>query len=151
VMGLWTPDSNIPWIFATLRGIHKFGDTADFALGIDAGEDAGCLGDDFAGSWVRLWRAGELVRVLNFAGGDGGAGGFESKLLIIKGGSAIPDIQFGDDEEDACGLEVFICQAICPQKFGAAHLEIDGIYAVVHDPALVGLVVAGLNGYRATL
>lgn len=89
--------------------------------------------------------------MLDLAGGDAGAGGFESKLLIIKGGSAILDVQLGDDEEYACGLEVFVGQPVCPQQFGAAHFEINRVNAMVDDAALVGFAIARLDGYRATL
>ena len=60
-------------------------------------------------------------------------------------------MQFGYDEKDACGLEVLVGKAICPQKLGSAHLEIDGVDTVVDPACLVGLVVAGLDGYRAIL
>jgi len=90
-------------------GIHKFGHAADFAGVVDAGKDTGCFGDDFAGG-----RAGEFVSVLNLTCGNVSAGGFESKLLIIKGGSSILDMQLGDDEENACGLEVLVGKAVCP-------------------------------------
>jgi hypothetical protein len=126
--------------------IHKIGDTADFAGVVDAGKDTDGFGDDFAGRGT-----GEFVSVLNLAGSNVGAGGFESKLLIIKGGPSILDVQLRNDEEYACGLEVLVGKAICPQEFGSAHLKIDRVNAVVDDAALVGLAVAGLNRYRATL
>ena len=89
--------------------------------------------------------------MLDFAGGNVGAGGHQIELFIVKGGSAILDMQFGYDEKDARGFEVFVGEAIGAKQFGSAHLEIDGIDAVVDDAALVGLAVSRLNGYRAAM
>jgi hypothetical protein len=60
-------------------------------------------------------------------------------------------MQLGYDEKDARGLEVFVGKAIGAQQFGSAHLEIDGINAVVDDAALVCLAVTRLDDYRAAL
>ena len=57
--------------------------------------------------------------MLDFAGGNVRAGGNEFELFIVKGGSAVLDVQIGYNKKNACGLEVLICKAICPQQFGA--------------------------------
>ena len=87
--------------------------------------------------------------MLDFAGGNVCAGGLEIELFIVKSRSAILDIQLGYYEKDARGFEVLVGKAIGTQKFGSAHLEIDGIDRVMDDAALVGLAVSRLDGYRA--
>ena len=87
--------------------------------------------------------------MFDFAGCNVCAGGFKIKLFIVKSGPAILDAQLGYYEKDARGFEVFVCQAIGAKQFGSAHLEIDGIDAVVDYAALVGLAVSRLDGYCA--
>jgi len=89
--------------------------------------------------------------MLDLAGGDVRAGRCKLELLIIKSGPAILDIQLCYDEENSGCFEVFIRQAIGPEQFGSAHLEINGVYTVVDNTALIGFVVAGLDGYCAGL
>ena len=87
--------------------------------------------------------------MLNLAGGNIGAGSFKIELFVVKSGPAILDAKLGYYEKDARGFEVLICQPIGAKQFGSAHLEIDGIDAVMDDAALVGLAVSRLDGYRA--
>jgi len=127
-----------------LGGIHKFGHSADFAFVIDTGKNTFGLGQEQAGIGSY-----EFVRVLDFAGGNVCAGGFEIELFIVKSGSAIFDAQLSYYEKYARGFEVLVCQAIGAKQFGSAHLEIDGIDAVMNNAALVGFAVSRLDGYRA--
>jgi len=87
--------------------------------------------------------------MLNLAGGNVCAGSFKIKLFIVKSGPAILDAQLGYYEKYARRFEVFVGQTICAKQFGSAHLEIDGIDAVMDYAALVGLAVSRLDGYRA--
>jgi hypothetical protein len=87
--------------------------------------------------------------VLNLAGCNVCDGSFEIEFFIVKSGSAILDAKLGYYEKDARGFEVLVGKAIGPKQFGSAHLEIDGIDAVMDDAALVGLAVSRLDGYCA--
>lgn len=87
--------------------------------------------------------------MLDFAGGNICDGSFEIELFIVKSGFAILDAQLGYYEKDARGFEVLVGKAIGAEQLGSAHLEIDGIDAVVDYAALVGLAVSRLDGYRA--
>ena len=87
--------------------------------------------------------------MLDLAGGNICDDSFEIELFIVKSGPAIFDAKLGYYEKDARGFEVFVGQAIGAKQFGSAHLEIDGIDAVVNYAALVGFTVSRLNGYRA--
>jgi hypothetical protein len=85
----------------------------------------------------------------DFAGCNVCAGGLKIEFFIVKSGPAILDAQLGYYEKDARGFEVLVGKAIGAKQLGSAHLEIDGIDAVVNYAALVGLAVSRLDGYCA--
>ncbi len=87
--------------------------------------------------------------MLDFAGGNVCADGFEVEFFIVKSGPAVLDAQLGYYEKDARGLEVLVGKAVGAEQLGSAHLEINGIDAVMDDAALVGFTVSRLDGYCA--
>ena len=123
-----------------LLWIHELGCPSDFAIAIDACQDRGGLGQK-----GRIGRPGETVSMLDLGRRYLRADRLQVELVVVIGRSAVLYAYLGDDEKKACRLEGRVRQPVGPKQLGPAHLEPDRIYAVMHDPGLVGLDVPGHN------
>lgn len=83
--------------------------------------------------------------------GDSGAGGSQVQFFIVKGGSAVFYIQFGDDKINAVFFQFAVGQAVDAEQLGASHFEPDGIDGVMNHAGLIGFAVAGNNGNGVVL
>src|SRR6185436_14510745 len=115
----------------------------------DAGEGGGGHGERLtegacgpAGAVPAVLGEDDLVLVLDLdlaAADDAGA---DLDDVVVGDGAAVADLDFGDDEEDAGGLELGVADAGVAEELGAGHLEPGEIGGVVGDAHGVALAVA---------
>src|SRR6266513_81014 len=69
--------------------------------------------------------------------------------VVVAGGGAVADVDFGDGEVDALLLELLVGQPRLAHQLGAGAIEPDQIVGVVDHAHLVGLGIVDAQGYRA--
>src|SRR6266704_1713851 len=69
--------------------------------------------------------------------------------VVVAGGGAVADVDFGDGEVDALLLELLVGQPRLAHQLGAGAVEPDEVVGVVDHAHLVGLGIIDAQGYRA--
>src|SRR5438876_1879669 len=69
--------------------------------------------------------------------------------VVVPGGGPVTHADFGDGEEDALLLELFVGQPRLAHQLGAGAIEPDQVVGVVDHAHLVGLGIVDAQGYRA--
>ncbi len=75
---------------------------------------------------------------ISYIGADGG----KLKVFIIKSGSLVFDVEFGDNEVNAGLFEFAVWQAVCPEKLGSSHFKPYWINSMVNDAGLVCFTIS---------
>src|SRR5207249_2374655 len=69
--------------------------------------------------------------------------------VVVAGGGAVADVDFGDGEVDALLLELLVGKPRLAHQLGAGAVEPDEVVGVVDHAHLVGLGIIDAEGYRA--